>query len=231
MVRDPDRTAEAVLWERGLSRVVGIDEAGMGALAGAVVAAAVLTHPGEPAIPGVRDSKMLSAARRVLLAERIHREAAAVGIGAASPAEIGRLGIRHATHLAMRRAIGRIPAPDHVLVDGLPAPELGAILGPFTAIVRGDASSYPIACASIVAKVTRDALMDRLSLRYPGYGWDRNAGYGTADHLAALARLGPTVVHRAGFAPVRAAAAGSPEQLGLDLESPATSAPPSSTGR
>jgi ribonuclease HII len=150
------------------------------------------------------DSKQLSAARRAELIERITGSCVAYGIGAASAREIDRINIRRATALAMRRAIARLPVPaDHLLVDGLPMPELGA--DAHTAIVQGDGCVHCIAAASILAKVTRDRLMDRLARRHPGYGWERNKGYGTAEHLAGLARLGPTPHHRMSFAPVRLA--------------------------
>jgi ribonuclease HII len=176
--------------------VAGIDEVGRGPLAGPVVAAAVmLAGP----IAGIADSKSLAAPRRAVLAEAIHASAR-VGIGAASVAEIDRLNILQATWLAMRRAVARLGmAPDELLVDGDRAPELGI---PTRCIVGGDASEPAIGAASIVAKVLRDRLMARLARRYPGYGWERNAGYGTREHQAALLRLGPTPHHRRSFAPV-----------------------------
>jgi ribonuclease HII len=176
--------------------VAGIDEVGRGPLAGPVVAAAVvLARP----IAGIADSKTLSAARRTILAEAI-RTCAMIGIGAASVAEIDRLNILQATWLAMRRAVARLAmAPDELLVDGDRAPELGI---PTRCIVGGDGSEPAIGAASIVAKVLRDRLMLRLARRYPGYGWERNAGYGTREHQAALLRLGPTPHHRRSFAPV-----------------------------
>jgi ribonuclease HII len=151
-------------------------------------------------IAGVADSKQLRASERDRLAALIRRDALALGLGAASVAEIDRLNILQATTLAMRRAIARLPLPvDHVVVDGRPVRGLGT---PHTAVVKGDATCYSIACASIVAKVVRDALMVRLAARHDGYGWERNAGYGTAEHLAALQRLGATRHHRQSFAPV-----------------------------
>lgn len=181
--------------------VAGVDEVGRGPLAGPVVAAAVILPQG-CWIAGVDDSKRLSPAQRTELIERIAGSCVAYGIGAASAREIDAINIRRATALAMRRAIERLPVPaDHLLVDGLPVPELG--LDSHTAIVQGDACVHCIAAASILAKVTRDRLMERLARRYPGYGWERNKGYGTAEHLAGLARLGPTPHHRMSFAPVR----------------------------
>ena len=215
MRRDPGLEAERACWDRGLRRVAGVDEAGLGALCAPVIAAAVILHPEAEPIAGVRDSKQLSRVRRDALAERIREEALAVGVGAASVAEIERLNVRRASHLAMRRALARLGGWDHLLVDGSPIAGFEAEVGPYRAIVGGDASSVSIACASILAKVTRDRLMDRLALRYPGYGWERNAGYGTGDHLAALAAIGPSPFHRRGFGPVRELLDG--RQLGLDL--------------
>ncbi|MFO1541056.1 MAG: ribonuclease HII [Chloroflexota bacterium] len=220
--RGPGLRTERSLHALGQTRIVGVDEVGLGALAGPVIAAAVLVLPGARRVPGVRDSKALTPGRRAELAAEIVARAAAVGVGAASVTEIERWNVRRASHLAMLRALRRLPAYDHVLVDGRAIAGFAALAGPTTAIVRGDATVYSIACASIVAKVVRDRLMDRLAARYPVYGWERNAGYGTPDHLAALGLHGASVVHRRGFAPVRAvlgdpAGAEGGEQLGLDL--------------
>lgn len=191
---------EQEFWSRGLRHVAGIDEAGRGPLAGPVVAAAVILPAGH-FIDGVDDSKRLQPAVRERLAEEITKQALAYGIGAASAREIDRLNILQATHLAMRRAVDRLVIPpDYLIVDGLPVPILGEAQ---TAIVEGDRRVHSVACASILAKVTRDRLMIRLARRYPGYGWERNAGYGTAEHRDALARLGPTPHHRRSFAPVQ----------------------------
>jgi ribonuclease HII len=163
--------------------------------------------PDARAIAGVDDSKRLSCAARVRLAAKIRDRALAVGLGAASVREIDRVNIYHATVIAMRRALARLGvAPDHVLVDGKPIRTLAV---PHTAIVGGDARCYSIACASIVAKVTRDRLMERLSARYPGFHWERNAGYATPDHLQGLAARGITPHHRRSFCRV--------SQLSLDL--------------
>jgi ribonuclease HII len=187
-------------WSRGFSRVVGVDEAGRGPLAGPVVAAAVILRPGAP-IPGARDSKTLSRARREELAGAILSEAAAVSLGAASVREIERFNILVSTRLAMSRALRRLPLPpDHVVVDGLPVKGLE---WDHEAVVGGDGLVHSIACASILAKVVRDRLMARLAARYPGYGWETNMGYGTAEHLAALERLGPTPHHRRTFGGVQ----------------------------
>lgn len=197
----PSLEAESALWQRGNLRVVGVDEAGRGPLAGPVVAAACCLPAHCDMIEGVRDSKTLTAAQRERLFHEIEQQALAVGIGAASVAEIERLNVLRATHLAMRRALARVGPYDHALIDGPPC--RGFHPGPHTAVVDGDATSYAIACASILAKVTRDRLMRRLARLYPGYGWGSNVGYGTPEHLEALRRLGPTPLHRSTFGPVQ----------------------------
>lgn len=192
-------TFEEEGWERGFDRVAGVDEAGRGPLAGPVVAAAVTLHLGQR-FEGATDSKLLPPDVREALSERIIREVRAWGVGAASCREIERLNVRRAAALAMHRALRRLDTPpDLLLVDGNGMPELG----PQRAIVHGDLRSHSIACASILAKVVRDRLMSRLHPRYPEYGWATNHGYGTSEHLAALARLGPTPHHRRTWAPVR----------------------------
>ena len=173
----------------------GVDEVGRGPLAGPVVVAAVILR--RPLL-GLADSKQLAAPERVRLSLLI-REHAVVAFAAASVAEIERLNILAATMLAMRRAVGRLAVrPTQVLVDGNRAPALDL---PVRCVVGGDATVPEISAASIVAKVLRDRLMARLAVRYPGYGWERNAGYGTAAHLAGLAQLGLSRHHRRGFAP------------------------------
>jgi ribonuclease HII len=180
--------------------LAGMDEVGRGPLAGPVVACAVVMHPDARAIRGVDDSKKLTGAEREKLATRIHERAMTVGIGAASVREIDRINIYHAAVLAMRRAIGRLRVtPDHVVVDGNPIRTLGV---EHTAVVGGDACCHSIACASIVAKVTRDRLMRALARRYPYYRWETNVGYGTAEHHAGLASYGLTPHHRRSFSPV-----------------------------
>jgi ribonuclease HII len=187
--------------------IAGVDEVGRGPLAGPVVACAVIMPPDARAIRGVDDSKKLDGAEREKLAIRIRERALAIGLGAASVREIDRINIYHAAVLAMRRAIGRLGvAPNHVLVDGNPIRTLGV---EHTGVVGGDACCHSIACASILAKVTRDRLMRALALRYPGYRWETNAGYGTPEHHAGLAARGVTPHHRLSFAPVH--------QLSLDL--------------
>lgn len=188
---------ERDFWSRGVQWLAGIDEVGRGPLAGPVVAAAVVLSPGSNGC-GADDSKRLTAAQRTELATEILRVAAGVGIGAASASEIDRINIRRATALAMRRALRRLPiSPEHIIVDGLAVPELG--LEWQTAVVAGDQHVHSIACASIVAKVCRDRLMQRLSGRYPQYGWERNKGYATEEHREALRVHGPTPHHRRTF--------------------------------
>ncbi|MFN3829386.1 MAG: ribonuclease HII [Tepidimonas ignava] len=188
------------LWTPGAGGLVaGVDEAGRGPLAGPVVAAAVILDERRP-IDGVADSKALTALQRERLFERIHADAVGVGVGVATVEEIDRLNILQATLLAMQRAVTALPcAPARVRVDGNRVPHLPM---PAEAVVRGDATVAAIAAASIVAKVTRDRLMDALHAAYPQYGFDRHRGYGTAAHLAALRRLGATPAHRRSFAPV-----------------------------
>ena len=191
---------ERELWADGLEWVAGVDEAGRGPLAGPVVAAAVIFRP-EVRVPGATDSKKLTEAMRDELAAEIRRRALCIGVGAASPREVDRLNILRATHLAMRRALDQLATPpDHILVDGLPVAELGPR---HTAVVEGDSKSFTIACASIIAKTTRDRLMKRLAVRYPWYGWETNVGYGTPDHVTALGERGPTPHHRRSFVPVQ----------------------------
>jgi len=211
----PTLRHERRLWNDGLVRVVGVDEVGVAPTCGAVVAAAVIMRPGCHRIPGVRDSKTLSAAQRERLAPLIRRRAFAVGVGAASVREIDQLNIYHATHLAMRRAIARAGEHEHVLVDGNRIAGFEAAVGPYSAIVDGDAKVYSIACASVVAKVVRDRMMERLAVRYPGYGWERNQGYATLEHRQAIRRLGLTPFHRRSFLALQRTLAG--DQLELDL--------------
>ena len=199
-LRDPLHW-ERGFWSRGVEVVAGIDEVGRGPLAGPVVAAAVVLPEG-CLLEGVDDSKRLTAAQRDTMAARVMGSARFVGLGAASAREIDRINIRRATALAMQRAVSRLPVrPGHLLVDGLPVPELGRDV--HTGVVKGDRLVHCISCASIVAKVVRDRLMSRLAARYPRYGWERTKGYATPEHLEALARFGPTPHHRLSFAPVQ----------------------------
>jgi ribonuclease HII len=195
----PSLERERALWVRG-GLVAGVDEAGRGPLAGPVVAAAVVLPAYSKPIRGLRDSKMLAPAARTRLAALVRARAVALGVGAASVHEIDRLNIRRATILAMQRALGRLAIrPAHVLVDGLPCPELGWV---HEAIVDGDAYCLSIAAASVIAKTVRDRLMERLAPRYPHYAWSTNKGYGTPEHLDALTAFGRSVHHRVSFAPV-----------------------------
>ncbi|MEZ4411429.1 MAG: ribonuclease HII [Gemmatimonadales bacterium] len=204
--RRPTLDRESAVWADG-QVLVGVDEAGRGPLAGPVVAAAVVFPVGSSVVVGVRDSKTLSAARREALALQIRDAALAVGVGGASVREIDHLNIRVATALAMRRAILKVlprcpaaPLP-RLLIDGLRMPEIGLA---HDALVDGDADCHTIAAAGIIAKTVRDRLMRRLASRHEGYGWDRNSGYGSAEHVAAIERLGPTDHHRRSFRPVSA---------------------------
>jgi ribonuclease HII len=214
-VRVPTLRQERRLWNEGLVRVAGVDEVGVAPTCGAVVAAAVIMKPGCHRIPGVRDSKTLSMQQRERLAPIIRKRAVAVGVGAASVAEIDRLNIYHATHLAMRRAIARLGGHEHVLVDGNRIVGFEEQVGPYTNIVDGDAKVYSIACASVVAKVIRDRMMAKLSARYPGYGWEHNQGYATRDHRAAIREFGLTPFHRRSFLALQRTLAG--DQMPLDL--------------
>ena len=191
------------------ARVAGVDEAGRGPLAGPVIAAAVILDPARP-IEGLGDSKALSEAARERLAPLIRAHALAWALGSADRAEIDALNILQATLLAMRRAVLALPLrPEHVQVDGNRAPALEDLPCTVETVVRGDATVAAIGAASILAKTHRDALMRALERSHPGYGFARHKGYGTAAHLAALRRLGPSSEHRLSFAPVRAALARS----------------------
>ena len=192
---------EKVFWSSGQTRIAGVDEVGVGPLAGPLMAAAVILPP-TIAIDGVRDSKKVSPKRREELFEEITAAAVAWSVGEVTPAEVDQLNPYHGALEAMRRAVtGLSEAPEHVLVDARTIPEISF---PQTAIVRGDASVYSIAAASIVAKVSRDRRMAVLDQTYPGYGFSRHAGYGTPEHFRALDDLGPCPAHRRSFAPVRA---------------------------
>ncbi len=184
--------------------ICGVDEAGRGPLAGAVVAGAVVLDPENP-IAGLKDSKKLSAARRAFLYEQIQLKAKAWGIGEASPAEIDQINILQATMLAMRRAIEDLAIrlggwPDKALIDGNRCPELPI---PAEAIVKGDTKEPAISAASILAKVTRDRQMMALHEQYPEYGFAQHMGYPTEAHLAALQAYGACNEHRRSFSPVR----------------------------
>ncbi|MDZ7337370.1 MAG: ribonuclease HII [candidate division KSB1 bacterium] len=187
---------ERGLWSAGIVPVAGVDEAGRGPLAGPVVAAAVVFAPGTY-IPGVDDSKRLSAEARQRLYPEIFRHAAALAIGVVQPAEIDRLNIRNATHLAMRKALSRLTVrPAHVLVDGEALPGLDI---PQTALVGGDGRCFSVAAASIVAKVVRDRLMIAYDRLFPEYGFAEHKGYGTVRHIAAIRTHGLCPIHRRSF--------------------------------
>ncbi len=182
----------------------GVDEAGRGPLAGPVVAAVVVLGA-EQRLPGVTDSKRLSAGRRTQLAQLIRREARAWAIASASVEEIDALNILQASLLAMRRAIEQLLAwPARLRIDGLHAPSLPSYPGRVETLVGGDGCCVAIGAASILAKVQRDAELVRLDRRYPAYGFARHKGYPTAEHRAALQRFGPCPAHRHSFGPVRA---------------------------
>lgn len=187
---------EQGLWDQGVELVAGVDEVGRGPLAGPVLAAAVILPVGT-GIRGVDDSKKLTPEKRESLLIEIRDKALAIGVGAASSREIDRINILRASHLAMLRALRRLPVqPQHVFVDGLP---IAGFAYDHTAVIDGDAKVHCIACASIVAKVIRDRLMRMLAVRYPVYNWAHNCGYSTADHRAAIVEAGLTPHHRRSF--------------------------------
>jgi len=196
----PDFHHESDLRLRGFWPIAGVDEVGRGPLVGPVVAAAVVLNPGNlPA--GVNDSKALSAKQRESAFEIIMTTALAVGVASVTAAEIDSVNIRQASLVAMTRAVEALAlTPAHVLVDGRDRPPLSC---PSSPIIKGDSISLSIAAASIVAKVTRDAMMRRLATLFPDYGFETNAGYAAKRHLDALATHGPTSFHRFSFAPVR----------------------------
>ncbi|HWP67225.1 MAG TPA: ribonuclease HII [Candidatus Limnocylindria bacterium] len=201
---------ERLLWQLGRTCVAGVDEVGMGPLAGPVVAAAVVFSE-DVSIRGLADSKVLTRKRREQLAERVMKRARGVGIGIVDVPEVDRLNVYRAGQEAMRRALAALAPlePDYLLIDGREVPRLGI---PQSAYPKGDAFVASIAAASIVAKVRRDAIMRELGAAYPDYGFERHMGYCTAAHLAALRKHGPSPVHRRSFAPVDAVA---PRQLRL----------------
>jgi len=190
---------EQLLWKSGVVEVAGVDEVGVGPLAGPVVAAAVVFAPGAE-IGGIDDSKRLEPERRETLAAEIRARAAGIGIGIAETDEIDRVNIYHAGILAMKRAVEALPRmPQHLLVDARTIPGIEVPQSPYT---KGDGLSYSIAAASIIAKTHRDALMCALDETYPGYGFARHKGYDTRAHRAALERLGPCAAHRGSFAAI-----------------------------
>ena len=190
---------EKELYTQGIHLIAGVDEVGRGPLAGPVVAAAVIL-PKACKIPGLNDSKKIPKSKHKEIYEAVLQNAIAIGIGIKDNHVIDQVNIYEATKLAMLEAIGQLePQPQHLLIDAmkldLPIPQ--------TSIIKGDANSLSIAAASIVAKVTRDQMMEEFDLEYPGYDFAQNAGYGTANHLAGLHKLGVTPIHRRSFEPVK----------------------------
>jgi ribonuclease HII len=199
----PSLIEEKALFVQGYNFIAGIDEVGRGALAGPVVAAAVILPPSidTDKLTGVRDSKEVPAVRRELLSRIIQNKAIAIGIGIVSPQIIDSINILNATRLAMRQAIEQLSChPDYLLVDGMIIPRLNILQ---KKIIKGDKLCLSIACASIIAKVTRDHIMIELDDSYPNYGLASHKGYGTAYHLTCLTENGPSPIHRLTFAPVR----------------------------
>lgn len=191
---------ERQLWQAGLKYVVGVDEAGRGPLAGPVVAGAVIFEP-ETMVPGLNDSKKLTEKQRTKLFDQINEQALAVGIGRTDPADIDRVNILEASRLAMIDALSQLSTKaEHVLIDGRPFREFPY---PNTAIVRGDALSFSIAAASIMAKVTRDRLMLDFHQQYPVFEFDQHKGYPSQRHLELLRKHGPCPIHRRSFRGVR----------------------------
>lgn len=196
-------TEEKALEAQGYRVVAGVDEVGRGCLAGPVVAAAVVLpyHPGASWFDEVNDSKLLTPLKREFLCSRIKEVAIAIGIGEISSEIIDAKGIVTATRMAMKQAIEQLsPVPDYVLIDYLTLPE---VCLPQKGITDGDFLCFSIACASIVAKVTRDRQMVEMDAKYPGYSLAQNKGYGTQEHISSLLRLGPCPIHRRSFQPVR----------------------------
>jgi ribonuclease HII len=203
-ISTPSLSYEKRLWAKGYRYVAGLDEAGRGAWAGPVVAAAVILPPDHEELAqhlaDVRDSKMLTPARREALLEAIREHAVALGVGSVPPSEIDLIGIVPATRRAMALAVQALSAPaDHLLVDHLALPDLQL---PQLSMPKGDVHVLSIAAASIVAKVSRDQMMIQLEDQFPGYGFARHKGYGTPQHRAALNMLGPSNAHRMSFAPL-----------------------------
>lgn len=193
---DAMRHFERVLWKSGVRDIAGVDEAGVAPLAGPVVAAAVMFPP-DTDIPGIDDSKKVDAEMRATLALRIRAKASGVAVGIATVEEIDQLNIYHASLLAMRRAVEGLPrAPQHVLVDARTVPGISM---PQNAFNKGDGINFSIAAASIIAKTSRDAMMESLDRDYPGYGFAGHKGYPTPEHRKAFMELGPCAVHRMSF--------------------------------
>ena len=199
----PSFTEEKILEAQGYRYIAGIDEAGRGSLAGPVVAATVIlpSRIDTPWLNQVKDSKQLSPAKRELLFHHIHEVAISMGIGVVHHEIIDAKGIVRATRLAMKLAIGQLsPPPDFLLIDYMHLPEVPLAQ---KGVTNGDSLCFSIACASIIAKVSRDRMMIAFDETYPGYGLAQHKGYGTRDHLACLCRLGPSPIHRQSFKPVK----------------------------
>lgn len=200
----PGLEFEKGFWDAGLSLIAGVDEAGRGALAGPVAAAAVILPPQESIaqdLLGVRDSKEMSPNLRATWALRIQVACLTYGVGFASSEEIDAIGIIPATRLAAQRAIVLLtPLPEHLLLDYLFIPDSPL---PQTSLIKGDARSLSIAAASVLAKTSRDAVMLKKDQQFPGYGFAAHKGYGTVAHRQAIAHLGATSIHRLTFAPMR----------------------------
>jgi ribonuclease HII len=191
---------ERVLWKTGITRIAGVDEVGIGPLAGPVVAAAVVFPP-ETTIEGIHDSKLLDASTRERLDVEIRLKASGIGIGISEIEEIDRINIYHAGLRAMQLAVAALPAvPQHVLVDSRTIPYIQA---PQNSFDKGDGINFSIAAASIIAKVYRDRLMTEMDSVYPGYGFAENKGYATPVHQAAIRKLGPCPIHRKSFDYIR----------------------------
>lgn len=198
--------------KRGVQWIAGIDEAGRGPLAGPVVAAAVIL-PEQFQVEGLNDSKQLTAEERQQLKKRIEAEALAIGVGMVHADDIDRYNILQATYQAMRIAVSQLdPTPEMVLVDAVTIPNLTI---PQQGIIKGDALSHSIAAASVIAKTARDEWMAGMAEEYSVYGFERNMGYGTPEHLKALREYGPSPIHRRSFAPVRSAVENAGQQLSL----------------
>lgn len=202
---DEDERLEGMLayekecYARGMELIAGVDEVGRGPLAGPVVAAAVIL-PKACKIPGLNDSKKIPKSKHKAIYEAVLQKAIAIGIGVKDNHVIDQVNIYEATKLAMMEAIGQLePQPQHLLIDAM---KLDLPISQ-TSIIKGDANSLSIAAASIVAKVTRDQMMEEFDCEYPGYDFTQNAGYGTANHLAGLHKLGVTPIHRRSFEPVK----------------------------
>ena len=202
--KKPHLLHERALWANGALWIAGVDEAGRGALAGPVAAAAVVLpqiNNFTRDLAGVRDSKLMSTAQREQWAQLIRQRAVTWGLGLASPQEIDQIGILPATQLAASRALAQLAVtPDHLLLDYLQLPKNNT---PQTSIPKGDLVSLSIAAASVLAKTSRDAILCQLDSSYPGFGFATHKGYGTATHLAAIEKLGPTDVHRMSFGPLQ----------------------------